>query len=174
MIQRCTNSKNAKYALYGGRGITVAPEWMADYRAFFSHIGPRPSPRHSIDRIDTNQGYRPGNVRWATAREQAQNMRTNRILTIGGVSLCVEAWAQRTGVNGKRIHARLKAGYSPEVSISVGPLENPQLKLKDADLSEIVRRISSGESQNAVARAFGVAQRSVARLLKRNGMEAVS
>lgn len=72
---RCFNPKNDKYAYYGGRGITMAPEWIDDYEAFLSHIGRRPSPEHSVDRIDNDGNYEPGNVRWATPLQQRHNRR---------------------------------------------------------------------------------------------------
>jgi hypothetical protein len=77
--QRCTNPKNERYHRYGGRGICVAPEWTAGedmlegVLRFMEHIGPRPSPVHSLDRIDNDGNYQPGNVRWATAKQQANN-----------------------------------------------------------------------------------------------------
>lgn len=74
MVQRCHNSNNAGFANYGGRGIEVCDEWRTSFKSFFDFIGPRPTPKHSIDRYPDNDGnYEPGNVRWATAKEQAAN-----------------------------------------------------------------------------------------------------
>ena len=75
IIERCCNPKSTAYANYGGRGITICKEWRTDFAAFLSAVGRRPNPKLSIDRIDNNKGYEPGNVRWATALQQAANKR---------------------------------------------------------------------------------------------------
>lgn len=80
---RCYNQKSQDYVDYGGRGITMCEAWRRDFLAFRSAVGPRPSTNHSLDRIDVNRGYEPGNVRWATATEQANNKRGNHRLNLG-------------------------------------------------------------------------------------------
>lgn len=70
---RCFNQRHISYPRYGGRGIVVCDEWRNDFLSFYNHIGPKPSAKHSIDRIDNNKGYEPGNVRWATGKEQSAN-----------------------------------------------------------------------------------------------------
>lgn len=72
---RCHNPNNINYRNYGGRGIAVAPEWLNSFEAFLAHIGTCPDPSLSIDRIDNDKGYEPGNVRWASAEVQANNRR---------------------------------------------------------------------------------------------------
>lgn len=72
---RCHNPRQKKYHLYGGRGIFMCEEWRNDFTAFEEHLGPRPSPKHSVDRIDNERGYEPGNIRWATQTEQVRNSR---------------------------------------------------------------------------------------------------
>jgi len=78
MIYRCENPKAERYPIYGGRGITVCREWRENFDAFLRDMGPKPSPDLSIDRIDVNGNYEPGNCRWATSLEQARNKRPRK------------------------------------------------------------------------------------------------
>lgn len=78
MIRRCYCTGAINYKNYGGRGITVCRRWLESFEAFKEDIGLRPTPQHSIDRIDNDGNYEPGNVRWATSKEQQNNRRNNK------------------------------------------------------------------------------------------------
>jgi hypothetical protein len=78
MKQRCLNPKFSAYRYYGARGVTVCDRWRDDFAAFYADMGPRPSPKHSIDRIDNNGDYSPQNCRWATASQQQRNKRPHK------------------------------------------------------------------------------------------------
>jgi hypothetical protein len=75
MISRCENKNTRAYKYYGARGISVCAEWRQSFWAFYHDMGPRPSPHLSIDRINNDGNYEPGNCRWATAKVQANNKR---------------------------------------------------------------------------------------------------
>jgi len=93
---RCTNPKATNYENYGGRGIKVCDRWQV-FENFFEDMGLRPSSKHSIDRIDPNGDYEPGNCRWATLSEQANNKRSNVLLELNGEMLTGAEFARRTG-----------------------------------------------------------------------------
>lgn len=119
MIARCTNANDLAYINYGGRGIHVCKRWLDSFEAFFADVGPAPSPSHEIDRYpDQNGGYTPTNVRWATVAEQARNKRNNRLLTLAGETMCVAAWAERTGLCYRTILRRKSLGWTDEQTLT--------------------------------------------------------
>src|SRR3990167_5070673 len=113
---RCFTATDDRFRDYGGRGITVCEEWRRDFAAFLRDVGPRPSPKHSIDRIDPDGNYEPGNVRWATASEQQQNKRPPResLAVKAKVGLTVKEISNLTGLKPKSVYQRFRAGYSAE------------------------------------------------------------
>lgn len=119
LIYRCTNPASPRFSYYGGRGVTVCERWRNSFDAFLEDMGPRPSPKHSLDRIDNNGNYEPGNVRWATREQQQNNTRKNRLLTHNGVTLSVSAWARRLGIGKGALFYRLNSGWSVEDALTV-------------------------------------------------------
>jgi hypothetical protein len=112
---RCSDASNHNY---GGRGIRVCARWQESFEAFLEDMGRRPSDEHSIDRIETNGNYEPGNCRWATAQEQSRNMRVNVMVTHNGETLCVAEWAERYGISCSMLNSRLRAGWDFEKAVS--------------------------------------------------------
>jgi hypothetical protein len=111
MIQRCHNPNYPQWKDYGGRGIEVCNEWRNSFEAFFRYIGPRPSPNHTIDRIENNRGYEPGNVRWATRKEQNRNSRNNHLIRFNNQIHCMTEWAEILGIKRETIKDRIRAGW---------------------------------------------------------------
>jgi hypothetical protein len=86
MKDRCYREGNPFHKDYGKRDVTVCPEWIDNFQAFLNHIGPKPGPSYTVERIRNGGNYEPGNVKWGTKREQANNRRSNSIITIDGMS----------------------------------------------------------------------------------------
>lgn len=118
MINRCSRMQDHGSHNYVGRGITVCEAWRNSFEQFYADVGPRPSPKYSIDRYpDQNGNYEPGNVRWATQQQQARNMRVNRLLTINGVTRTSVEWAEISGIKRTTIMERIKRGWTHERAI---------------------------------------------------------
>lgn len=106
MIRRCMYPSQASYHLYGGRGITVCDRWLT-FENFRKDMGPCPAGM-TLDRFPNQNGnYEPGNARWADSRAQQRNRRNNHLLTFGGETMCIEAWAERQGLPAKTLRARI-------------------------------------------------------------------
>lgn len=118
ILGRCYNQKRPDYHWYGGRGITVCDRWRHSFENFLADLGPRPSPRHSIERRDNEASYSPDNCRWATAAEQANNRRSNTFLVFNGERLTIADWSRRTGIGRSAITWRLGQGWKPERTLT--------------------------------------------------------
>jgi hypothetical protein len=116
MKRRCLVEKSHAYTQYGGRGIQLHPPW-SEFKTFLNDMGACP-PGMSIDRIDNNQDYIPGNCRWADQKTQMRNTRSNVIITYEGISQCVAAWAEHIGMNPGTLRERLVAGWGVKRSLT--------------------------------------------------------
>jgi hypothetical protein len=110
MIQRCTDINSRDYHRYGGRGITICGRWSGPlgFTNFLSDMGNKPSPNHSIERVDNSKGYNPSNCRWATANEQASNKRNNNLHVGVRWIKRKKRWGAYLNVNKNRYH---KSGF---------------------------------------------------------------
>lgn len=116
MRLRCTNPRHAAWKDYGGRGITVCDRWRDDPAAFLADMGPKPSPRHELDRIDNNRGYQPGNCRWVVRSANCRNRRSSRYVEFHGqrrlmIELCTEC-----EIPFDTASYRLRRGWTPEAT----------------------------------------------------------
>lgn len=118
MRRRCKEEGETGYAAYGGRGIRVCERWDASFADFLADIGPRPSAKHTLDRIENNGHYEPGNVRWAVRKVQQRNRRTNHHVTFNGETLCLAEWAERIGISFGGLCGRLRRGWPLERALT--------------------------------------------------------
>jgi len=115
---RCLNPDAQGYEHYGARGITVCKRWQDSVEAFLEDMGPRPSPKHSIDRENVNGDYEPSNCRWATKEEQARNKTNNRFLEAFGQRKTCAEWCEEYGISKSTLSNRLRRGWEAERAIS--------------------------------------------------------
>lgn len=110
MKRRCYNKNDEKYPIYGGRGIIICERWLSNFENFLADMGKRPSKDHSIDRIDVNGNYEPGNCRWATRSEQQRNQRTNKWIEHNGKKMIQSDWAAFLNILPSQIFYHLGLG----------------------------------------------------------------
>src|SRR5690606_6584889 len=118
MKSRCENPTVASNKDYGGRGIRVCDRWRDSFETFLADMGPRPSPQHSIDRIDNNGNYEPRNCRWATVLRQQRNKRSNHYVQFRGKTMTVTEAAEIAGANIVLVRSRIKRGWPIERAVS--------------------------------------------------------
>lgn len=94
---RCYRKTHVKFNSYGGRGIKVCDRWLSSFESFFNDMGSKPTASHSIDRIDVNGNYTPGNCRWATISEQANNKRQTVWITYNGLKCSMKEFSNKVG-----------------------------------------------------------------------------
>jgi hypothetical protein len=116
MKERCLSTKNKSFAGYGGRGITICPEWSV-FAVFYADMGDRPFKGAQIDRVDNSKGYSKDNCRWSTQSENCRNRRSNRKITVNGVTRLLVEWAEISGLHRTTISCRLRKGATPEEAI---------------------------------------------------------
>lgn len=120
MLTRCYYKKHKHYNNYGGRGIGVDINWRGPngFKQFYTDMGPRPSPKHTIERVDNNLSYGPDNCIWLERRLQARNQRKTIWLEYAGQRRSVAEWAERIGIPRPTLHNRIRSGWSPEKVIT--------------------------------------------------------
>jgi len=114
---RCYSPTSTRYSRYGGRGIGMCSEWRSNYMAFLSDMGRRPSPKHSLDRIDVNANYSAGNCRWVTIDVQSRNRTSNVWIEVDGQRMTVTDAAQKLGLPYQKLARRIRDGWSVERAI---------------------------------------------------------
>lgn len=116
LVSRCTRPNDPGFVYYGNK--PVCERWLKSFKHFQNDMGPRPSPKHEIDRIDNTKGYEPTNCRWVTRLENARNKSNNRIIEHNGESMTESMWTERLGFRDYTIFNRRRLGWTFERIIS--------------------------------------------------------
>ncbi len=161
MIGRCENKNSQQYKWYGGKGVSVCPEWRHSFDTFITDMGGRPSDKHSIDRISSAGNYESSNCRWATVIEQMRNRpEFNVLIEYKGENLCLAEWSERLNIPFARIATRFRAGWSAE-RIFNEPLNYSPIPKKVFDKS----LMQEYKSVSAASRIKGISQPHLKHLL---------
>jgi hypothetical protein len=171
MKGRCLGNSDKSAPLYKSRGITVCDKWAKSFEAFYADMGPKPSFRHQLDRINNDQGYYPGNCRWATPIENSRNKSVNVKITLNGQTKTLVEWSEKTGLRADTIRHRIKrAGWSIQDALSAPVGEGPKKvmphKLSNESIKKIRETYKSGIiTQKSIARSYGVSQSLICKLI---------
>lgn len=136
MRRRCTIPSAHNYSYYGGRGIKVCDEWLKSFPAFLRDMGKRPSIAHTLDRINGDGNYEPGNCRWADQKMQSRNRKDRPTICLNDVTKTIAEWAEITGISDNAIYRRRVAGWPAELIL------NPAITKQQA--KEHTQRIKRG------------------------------
>jgi len=117
MLKRCLKTTNHNYMNYGGRGITICESWRQRFENFLQDMGVRPDGT-TLDRINVDGNYEPGNCRWADAVQQQSNRRNSLLITIDGVTKSAGTWARESGIATSLVHMRIGRGWDPRIAIA--------------------------------------------------------
>lgn len=128
MKRRCKSND-----LYIKNGIIVCEEWMNSFTQFYSDMGKKPTPNHTIDRINNDLGYEPGNCRWATVKEQQNNKTNNRNLTYKGVTQTLTEWAEEYNISRPTLSTRIRQGWTIERALNTPTVEHKVIQTHTID-----------------------------------------
>lgn len=175
MKQRCCNPNNKNYARYGGRGIIICEEWLNDYSAFRKwsmENGYEDNGELSIDRIDNNGNYEPSNCRWTNVIVQANNRRSNVLITHNGKTQTLREWSEETGICMDNLYYRYRAGRTPEEILRKYDVHNIGCTRVDVTEENVRELKEQGLSVTKIANVLGCSEGTVRnRLTKRGGRQ---
>lgn len=165
MRRRCEDPAVKAYPAYGGRGIKVCDRWQS-FEHFYADMGERPSPAHSLERLDNDGDYCPENCVWATREVQVRNKRSTRLIMANGETLHLAEWARRLGCGPAAILSRIGSGMSEADAVTKPVPERPNSRLTAEDACEI-RALYPGVPSTKLAERFGVSKKTILNVLHR-------
>jgi len=171
---RCSNHRLSGWHNYGGRGIRVCDRWLASFDNFLSDMGPRPDGASSIDRINNDGDYEPGNCRWATHGQQGFNRRTTRLIQHNSKVRSLSDWAARAGLSVQTLSRRLSRGWDMDRALTetprlgrpgqhAGTLHN-MAKCSDEDVRSMRALFAAGASASSLAPRFNMSKQNANRI----------
>lgn len=172
MRRRCNSPMVGNYADYGGRGIRVCDRWEKSFMAFLSDMGSRPSENHSIDRVDNDGHYEPGNCRWALRKTQCNNRRHNHRLVLNGISRTCAEWSDSTGLPIQTILWRVRQGWPVHKCLAVRRFDDKVTpEMAAAIRSEYQRdpaalNLHGVVKQSDLARKYGISRSLVGNIVR--------
>lgn len=161
MIQRCSDPNVKSYKNYGAKGIKVCDSWLNSFDNFYKDMGNKPTLKHSIDRINNSGNYEPSNCRWATAKEQMNNMSRNKIVNFKNKDMTVTEASEASGITYATLLARVKSKNKDYF--------NPKIQLNP---KKIVLNMETGiyyESMTEAAKSIGVKPITFMKSIERKG-----
>lgn len=165
MVGRCQNPNLPMYKRYGGRGITVCERWRNSYETFLSDLGKAPSKKHSIERINNDGNYEPGNCKWATNDEQQRNRQGVILVTHNNLTLPLSDWCNRLKLNRSTVRKYLNNGKTfPDIinSYKTRPHKIPNI----AEVIIIKTFLKEGISHRVIAKEFLLGHQTVYKIAK--------
>ena len=167
IIRRCYSVNATGYSRYGARGITVYQPWRESFSLFVSYIertlGPRPKGK-SLDRVNNDGDYCPGNLKWSTSSEQAENRRDNYLIEHAGQTKCLSAWAEETGILRGTLEYRLATGWTTTTAFTT-PVGSSKLTLRQARQIRGAYR-KEGVTQIELAKKYGVHRTAISQVVR--------
>ncbi len=166
MRYRCNNTNSPVYPLYGGRGIFICDRWQESFSNFLEDMG-QGDKKSTLERIDNNKGYNKENCIWATWKEQGNNRRSNRVLTINNEKKTISEWAELVGLPKTTISGRLRKGFSERDAVFLTLKETKEMKDKKSATRFLIHK---GEklSLREWSKKFGLSLSSVRNTWARN------
>lgn len=116
--RRCHSRTDPSFHYYGEKGIQMSEEWRNDFAQFVFDMGPKPSSKHTLDRIDNNKGYYQSNCKWSTRKEQNRNKKNTIQVTIDGITKPLGKWCEEYNIPYGKASLRLKYGWSPKDALT--------------------------------------------------------
>jgi hypothetical protein len=181
MKVRCYNQNDAGYKNYGGRGIKICDRWRYSFKSFLDDMGPRPSPEHSIDRINVNGNYEPLNCRWADPIQQASNKRSTILIEYQGQKKTLPEWCRHFGLKEERTYNRYATQKLPLDEVFASPKnhslgfirarsegrKHPIQKLTEPEVIHIRALHEQGHSAPQIAKIYNCSPSNINLIIRR-------